>query len=57
MRNVPIVVEFVTRFLDKQISNGFDINQITLIGHSLGAQICGQVGSHFNGKLPRIFGW
>lgn len=32
------------------------LDSVTLVGHSLGAQVAGQVGKQCNGKLGKIFG-
>lgn len=29
---------------------------ITLVGHSLGAQVAGHIGKEWNGKIKRIYG-
>uniref|UniRef100_A0A915L794 Lipase domain-containing protein n=1 Tax=Romanomermis culicivorax TaxID=13658 RepID=A0A915L794_ROMCU len=45
------------RVLDEMIAvEKVVLDQITLIGFSLGAHICGYVGSLFEGSLPRILG-
>lgn len=55
--NTRLVARELTRFL--RIMNrvhGIPLDQITLVGHSFGAQIAGMVGAKMHGKIGRIIG-
>ncbi|XP_062550277.1 lipase member H-like [Armigeres subalbatus] len=46
----------LTKFIQYLESVGVPLNNITLVGHSMGAQISGQVGHKLGGKIGRIYG-
>lgn len=50
------VGKIVAEFINELISKGVNIKKIHLIGHSLGAHVCGYAGRFFNGKIRRITG-
>lgn len=50
------VGQIVAEFIEELIFRGANINQIHLIGHSLGAHVCGYAGRFFKGKIRRITG-
>lgn len=50
------VGQIVAEFIDELVDRGVNINKIHLIGHSLGAHVCGYAGRFFNGKIRRITG-
>lgn len=54
--NTRLVSDYLTRFVDFLNQEGMPLDVITLAGHSLGAQICGQVGSNLNGQIAEIYG-
>ncbi|EDS27539.1 lipase member I [Culex quinquefasciatus] len=56
IKHVPIVAEYLTKFVRFINRNGIPLSSFTLAGHSLGAHISGQVGRSFNGLLGAIYG-
>lgn len=51
------VGEHVARMVDFLANNGLDINEVHMIGHSLGAHVTGSAGSSIKkGKIARITG-
>lgn len=56
VKHVPIVSGYLTKFITFLLNSGMPLDNVTLVGHSMGAQISGQVGLNFNGKIPQIFG-
>lgn len=58
-KNTLLVAKYLVDVLQRLEANGVDLKNTTLAGHSLGAQICGKVGSTLkaSGKsLGTIFG-
>lgn len=54
---VPIVGELVADFIEKMYTYyGIDGHSIRLIGHSLGAHLCGCIGKNLNGQVEYIIG-
>ncbi|XP_058824476.1 lipase member H-like [Topomyia yanbarensis] len=53
--SLKMVVAYFSRFLRFLNLNGMSYDRVTLIGHSLGAQISGFVGKNFNGSIGQIF--
>ncbi|XP_053686690.1 lipase member I-like [Sabethes cyaneus] len=51
-----LVSEFLTKFVEFLVTTGIPLDKITMVGHSMGAQICGQVGRNFRGKIAKIYG-
>lgn len=51
-----IVSDYMTQFIRFLEGSGISLSGVTLTGHSLGAQISGQVGNNFGGKISKIFG-
>lgn len=59
VRNVPRVARYLARFIRFLIENGVDMENIHLIGFSLGAEVAGFAGKtlkEWNLELPRITG-
>lgn len=54
--NTKTVAISIADFINRLQENGVKLNQLTLIGHSFGAQIAGHVGRIFNGQISRIIG-
>lgn len=50
------VGEHIAEFVNVLVANGADIGQISIAGHSLGAQIAGYAGANLNGKIKAIYG-
>jgi predicted alpha/beta hydrolase family esterase len=50
----PYLVSWLNGLKDRGVVNSFD--DVTLIGHSLGAQLIGYVGHRLNGTVKRIIG-
>ncbi|KAL1379392.1 hypothetical protein pipiens_003797 [Culex pipiens pipiens] len=56
VKQTLVVSGYMTKFIQTLLDLGIPPLSVTLVGHSLGAQISGQVGFNFNGKLGQIFG-
>ncbi|XP_065091125.1 lipase member H-like [Ochlerotatus camptorhynchus] len=54
--NTLLVSGYMTRFINFLDKNGMSLGKVTLVGHSLGAQVCGQVGYNLDGRLGEIYG-
>lgn len=55
--NTKHVANYLLKFISfLQSDGGINLNQITIVGHSFGAQIAGLVGGRLNGKIARIVG-
>lgn len=51
------VAEYVANFLKLLVGqNLLDVRKVHLVGHSLGAHICGIIGKRFNGTIAEITG-
>ncbi|EDS27538.1 lipoprotein lipase [Culex quinquefasciatus] len=55
-QHVPLVADYMTKFVEYIHDEGIPLSKFTLAGHSLGAQIAGQVGHKLRGQLGTIFG-
>lgn len=55
-QNIKLVAKHVSEFVAFLIKNGMNIDDLSIAGHSLGAQIAGHVGSSFEGKIGTIYG-
>lgn len=53
-QNMKIVSVYTTKFVQYLIIQGFTIEHFMCVGHSIGAHICGTVGSSFGGRIPLI---
>lgn len=53
-RNIYLVAEHVTDFMEKLHSIGVSYDNVTIVGHSLGAHVAGSVGHNVNGTLDQI---
>lgn len=56
MRFTRLTANAVVRFMKFLKKHGMKVNQVAMAGHSLGAHICGFVGSAFNGEIDAIYG-
>lgn len=56
VNHTTIVSEYTTKFIQVLIDLNVAPVSINLVGHGLGAQISGQIGYKFNGKLGQIYG-
>ncbi|XP_062550556.1 pancreatic lipase-related protein 2-like [Armigeres subalbatus] len=56
LEQVPLVADFLTRFVLYSNEMGLPLEKVTLIGHNLGAHICGQTGWNLGGKIGEIYG-
>lgn len=54
--NIRHVAEHIVALLENIKSVGFHLDNITIVGHSLGAQVAGLVGEAFEGEISTIFG-
>ncbi|XP_055617798.1 phospholipase A1 3-like [Toxorhynchites rutilus septentrionalis] len=55
-RNTPKVGRYLAKFVKFLLRQGFTIDQVTLVGHSMGAHISGIAGAALNGTVPMIVG-
>lgn len=55
-QNIKLVAKHVTEFVAFLFKNGMNIEEMSIAGHSLGAQIAGYVGDSFKGKIGTIYG-
>lgn len=56
MQHTKMVTEALAHFIDHFIANGMNVSQVSIAGHSLGAQIAGFIGQKFFGSLDSIYG-
>jgi len=54
--NTRVVAAQVAKVVQQFHAEGLSLDDVHLIGHSLGAHTCGEVGKFFNGKVGRITG-
>lgn len=54
--NTRLVSDYLTLFVKFLNQQGMSLDNVTLVGHSLGGQICGQVGNNLDGKIAEIYG-
>lgn len=50
---VPSVATYVAQIIERF---NFDPKKIEMVGHSIGAHLCGYVGAAFNGDIQKITG-
>ncbi|XP_040174647.1 phospholipase A1 3 isoform X2 [Anopheles arabiensis] len=55
-RNTPKVGRYLGKFVQFLLTKGFSINQVTLVGHSMGAHISGIAGAYLGGQVPSVIG-
>lgn len=55
-QHAPRVSEYMTRFVRFLNQQGIPPQNMTLVGHSIGAHVCGQVGHNLGGKIAEIYG-
>lgn len=55
-QNIKLVAKHVSEFVAFLFKNGMNLEELSIAGHSLGAQIAGYVGSSFEGKIGAIYG-
>lgn len=56
MVNTEMVANHMIAFMNFLITEGMDIKQAAIAGHSLGAQIAGKVGRYYQGLIDAIYG-
>lgn len=56
LRNTRIIGRYISEFIYSLDSYGLKPENVTLVGHSLGAHIMGFVGERFFGRIKRIIG-
>lgn len=56
IQHVSLVGDYVTEFISQAFNFGIALDDITLVGHSLGAQISGHVGKNINERLGEKLG-
>lgn len=54
--NSNIVAPYIIEFMDFLIKNGMIVSESAIAGHSLGAQVAGIIGRHYNGTMDAIYG-
>ncbi|XP_055609931.1 lipase member H-like [Uranotaenia lowii] len=55
-KHTELVSDYLTKFILNLNEAGIPLEKVTLIGHSLGAQISGQVGYKLEGRIGTIYG-
>uniref|UniRef100_A0A182JEX8 Uncharacterized protein n=1 Tax=Anopheles atroparvus TaxID=41427 RepID=A0A182JEX8_ANOAO len=55
-RNTPKVGRYLGKFVQSLLPKGFSIQQVTLVGHSMGAHISGIAGAYLGGQVPNVIG-
>ncbi|XP_058467070.1 lipase member H-B-like [Malaya genurostris] len=55
-RNTWKVGRYLAKFIQFLLAEGLTIEQVTLVGHSMGAHISGIAGAALEGKVPMIIG-
>ncbi|XP_055587451.1 phospholipase A1 3-like [Uranotaenia lowii] len=55
-RNTPKVGRYLAKFVKFLLKQGFSMDQVTLVGHSMGAHISGIAGAALDGVVPMIVG-
>ncbi|XP_039432290.1 phospholipase A1 3-like [Culex pipiens pallens] len=55
-RNTPKVGRYLAKFVKFLLKQGFSMDQLTLVGHSMGAHISGIAGAALDGAVPMIVG-
>lgn len=55
-KHTMLVSGYMSQFINFLNLDGMPLEKVTLVGHSLGGQICGQVGYNFEGQLGAIYG-
>ncbi|XP_031616461.1 phospholipase A1-like isoform X2 [Contarinia nasturtii] len=56
MRHTKMVTDALEYFMQFLIDNEMEITQVSIAGHSLGAQIAGYIGEKFQGDIDSIYG-
>ncbi|XP_065091173.1 pancreatic triacylglycerol lipase-like [Ochlerotatus camptorhynchus] len=54
--NTYTVGQYLAQFITFLTGNGFSLNDVTLVGHSMGAQIAGHTGYNLGGQISAIYG-
>lgn len=54
--HTKLVAGYLVQFIQFLQRYGLKLKNVTIIGHSFGAQIAGLVGRQFNGKIGQIYG-
>lgn len=56
MNNVPYISRCVGVYLNQLQSSGLNVQNLTCLGHSLGASICGLLKDYLKFQLNKIIG-
>lgn len=56
LKNTKLVTAFMIRFMEFLVGEGMRLQQVSIAGHSLGAQVAGFVGRNYRGRLRAIYG-
>ncbi|XP_065088326.1 pancreatic lipase-related protein 2-like [Ochlerotatus camptorhynchus] len=56
VNHTMITSGYLTKFVQFLQTTGVPLEKITMIGHSMGAQISGQVGYNLGGRIGKIYG-
>lgn len=54
--NTKMVANYMIEFVDFLITRGMNVQHVAIAGHSLGAQVAGIVGRHYQGLIDAIYG-
>ncbi|XP_055627638.1 lipase member H-A-like [Toxorhynchites rutilus septentrionalis] len=56
VKNTYKVADYIASFITRLTDQGVSLDEVTLVGHSLGAQIAGHTGRKLEGKIGAIYG-
>lgn len=56
VKNTFAVGQYVSKFITYLNGQGIPLSKVTLVGHSLGAQISGHIGYNLGGQVSTIYG-
>ncbi|XP_055609930.1 lipase member I-like [Uranotaenia lowii] len=56
INHTVLVSDYLTTFIRYINGAGIPLEKITLVGHSMGAQISGQTGNNLGGQIAKIYG-
>lgn len=55
-KHVPPVGDYLAQFIEYLSSLGISLDNVSMVGHSFGGQICGQAGMRLGGNVGAIYG-